>query len=736
MKKYLPVQLAGIVGLLLWLCPTPAAGQYMLRIHRNDGVVMMTPLTPGDSLSLNDDHTRLYVHFGESLGEVELAAVDSLTFGEAEQEVRVTYSEEGTTAVNPYAFRGVDLQIAEGGAVTVSATTDAELTYRLRGAGTGSFKLYSGKKQQIILDGLQLTSADGPALNIQSKKKTTLSLPAGTSSSLCDATTYTACGTEDAKGCVFSEGQIVLTGQGSLTLRSVYKHALCSDDYISMEGGCLTIEGAAGDGIHAKDYFAISDGTLTCTTTAADAIDSEGCLYLRGGQLELAATTADTKAAKCDSLMEVTGGTLHITLTGNTTKGLKSKGNMTLSGGQLTFDCGGGVAVTDGDPSYCTAIKCDSLLTIGGGTIVISHSGEAGKGLSADGDLLIQGGSITATMTGAGGSYTNASGSQDTYNATAIKADGQMRIESGSLDLSCSGSGGKCLASDGAMTIGTEAGGPTIEAVTSGSKISASGSSGTTTGGTTGPGGWGGGGGPGGNRPGTGTSSTGGNPKAIRCEGNLTVKGGDITVSTAQDGGEGLESKQTLTIDGGTIVANTYDDALNAATALMVNGGSVYAYASGNDGIDSNGTLTINGGIVVSSGTTAPEEGFDCDQNTFSINGGILVGMGGSTSTPTSSSCSQYSAVYSGSSASAGTVYTLCTAAGEHVLSIAVPRTYSSMTMLLSSPLLTAGGSYAIKTGCSLTGGTDFHGLVTGGSASGGTEKTSFTASSVVTTVR
>ena len=61
---------------------------------------------------------------------------------------------------------------------------------------------------------------------------------------------------------------------------------------------------------------------------------------------------------------------------------------------------------------------------------------------------------------------------------------------------------------------------------------------------------------------------------------------------------------------------------MNASKSIVINGGNIYCYSSGNDGVDSNGTLTITGGTIVSIGTTSPEEGFDCDQNTFKITGG------------------------------------------------------------------------------------------------------------------
>lgn len=52
---------------------------------------------------------------------------------------------------------------------------------------------------------------------------------------------------------------------------------------------------------------------------------------------------------------------------------------------------------------------------------------------------------------------------------------------------------------------------------------------------------------------GTSTSGTGGSPKAIRGKRNGHVENGHLILSTSADGGEGLESEQTLTIDGGTL---------------------------------------------------------------------------------------------------------------------------------------------------------------------------------------
>lgn len=148
---------------------------------------------------------------------------------------------------------------------------------------------------------------------------------------------------------------------------------------------------------------------------------------------------------------------------------------------------------------------------------------------------------------------------------------------------------------------------------------------------------------------------------------------------------EGIESKATLTINGGNIEVSAYDDALNASDHIAITAATCMRTGSGNDGIDSNGTLTISGGTTVASGTRMPEDGIDCDQNTFIIDGGTVIGIGGSTSVPT------------GRTMPATLYHLRRQRIGKHlplpgrqrgpanILIYKIPRSYSQMTVLISS---------------------------------------------------
>ncbi len=510
-----------------------------------------------------------------------------------------------------------------------------------------------------------------------------------------------------------SDGHIVVTHTGTAG------KGISVDGTASVSGGSLDIAVSGGS---SASYVNAEGETDTATPTA---VKADGNLTITGGTFKLALLSASAGGLSTDGILTISDGTFAVTATGNQSKGLKSDASMFLSGGTFNFAMSGGVVLEASgsyyDPSYCTAIKSEGDLTVSGGTFAITHSGTAGKGVSVDGNIVMTGGTFNiANSGGVSATYYNTDGALDMASSDCFKADGNLTITGGTLNAANTGTGGDAVSCDGAAVIGTlgVSSTPAINVSTSGVHVLLSGS---------------------------GENADYVNAKAFSAEGNLTMNGGTFTAKTVTEGGEGMESKSNLTINGGTIEINSYDDAINAATSITINGGNIYCYASNNDGIDSNGTLTITGGTIVSSGTSAPEEGLDCDQNTFKITGGLLIGTGGATSTPTAASCTQRSVIYKGTG-TANVILQIKSSSGS-VLVYKLPRTYSggmggpggssaAMTLLFSSPSLASGTTYTILSGATVTGGTEFHGLYTGATVSGGTTLKTFNPTSMVTTVQ
>ncbi len=471
---------------------------------------------------------------------------------------------------------------------------------------------------------------------------------------------------------------------------------------------------ASADCLKADGSLTISDGSITALSTGAsgDCLSSDLALTISGGSVITTVSGLSGDCIASATTLDILGGNLNMSCKGNASKGIKSTGNLNVSGGTTSFAMSGAVVLettaTSGryDPSYCTAIKTDADLTISNGIISVTHSGTAGKAVSADGNIAISGGTLSLAVSGGPSStFTNASGTTDIAAGDCLKADGTLSITGGTITATATGNSCDAISSDGAMTLGILGNDstPVISASATGARTLVSGSDYST-------------------------------PKAIVSFGNLIINGGKVTANTTQNGAEGIESKTTVTVNGGIIEVTSYDDGINAATKITVNGGYIYSYASNNDGMDSNGTFSFTGGTIISSGANAPEEGFDCDQNNFAITSGsggpVMIGTGGGTSTPTAASSTQRTILYK-ATGTAGTIVQL-KANGTTVMIYKIPRTYSGggggpgggttpMTMFISLPGLATGVTYTIHTGGTVSGGTEFHGYYTGGASVSGT---------------
>ena len=433
-----------------------------------------------------------------------------------------------------------------------------------------------------------------------------------------------------------------------------------------------------------------------------------------------------------DADINITNGNIKVNINGDAGKGIKADSTITINGGTVTCYPNGNVVLEEVgsgyDPSYCAGISSDQDIIINEGTInmTISEKAVAGRGIKADGSIIFNGGSVDITSNGGGATYKDSTGATDSYKSSCIKADGDIMFNAGTLNLTANGNAGKCVNADGKVIFGnseTTLTSLVFNAATTGERILESAGSGR----------W--------------DDGDYANPKAVKAKGNLYVNNGTITVTTKNDGGEGLESKDTLFINGGVIEINTYDDAINAKNHIQVNGGKTFARSTGNDGIDCNGTMEFNDGLTVAVGITAPEEGFDCDNNQFKITGGTLIGVGGSTSTPTSNVCTQNSLIYQNLTNS--TALRIEDSEGNELVTFQVPTISgqqgqgggpggrggnSSLTLLFSSPSL-VNGTYTLKQGGTISGGTEWNGYYTGAGYTGGTEK-SVTVSQRVTTAR
>jgi hypothetical protein len=234
----------------------------------------------------------------------------------------------------------------------------------------------------------------------------------------------------------------------------------------------------------------------------------------------------------------------------------------------------------------------------------------------------------------------------------------------------------------------------------------------------------------------------------IHADSALTIKGGTLNVTESY---EGLES-QVITINDGTIHLFTSDDGINATSGggdmggglrggmdnfgasdnyVYIHGGYLYMDANG-DGLDSNGNFEMTNGVVLVNGPTNNGNGPLDYMSSFKISGGFLVAVGsaGMVQAPIDDS-TQYAVLQIlDNMQAAGTMIHIETAAGENVLTFLLTKEYQSI--LISSSVLQNGESYTLFIGGS-SSGTPVDGLYTDGTYTPGTQAANFTITSIIT---
>ena len=756
------------------------AQEYHINLHRSGSVIHDNDVNEITEIVFQGHGPSMMVINAESgTYSFPITEFDSITFFQkdptppeppAGDTVYITFNGSSVSVVNPFASTGVT--VTNTGAEVVVNSMLVNVPYVVSGSSSnGSLIMYSTNNFFMALSSLSLSNTNTAAINIASEVNVTLQLR-GTST-LADGTGHLI------NGALNFEGDLCISG-GSLNITGNDKHAINTEGTLTINSGNITVVNADTDGLHANAFVQNggsvivnscgSDGietTTNCTINNGDVtinvteinskgISVNGSFVMSNGYLDITSTGVSNKGVKSDGTIDITGGTINITHSGNTSKGISADGNINISGGIIVINANGSTVVTDNEPSYCTAIKGDANINISGGdiTIVLPTSNQGGKGIKSAGNMTISGNNtINIETHGNGATYTASSGT-DVYSSSCLRSEGDMQILSGNITLTSTGNGGKGIkvgtktatgsgwggttyTYSGTYTQGSPDGtGPTLTISTTGSEVGSSG----------GGGGW-----PPG--PGGGGSSEGhASAKAIKVGGVATIYGGTTTVSTTKNKAEGFESKTQINVEGGQHYFHCYDDCMNSAGKIIFNGGVTVCYGYGNDAIDSNagtaGAITIGDGVAFAFTTKGdPEEGFDCDNNSYiritgtgigisaggsQGGGGGWPGGGGSGNTITGAVQGYYFHT-SSYSFQTGRYYTLSNTSGSggsNLVTFSFEGNCTSKLALITATGMQHGSTYYVKYGTQAPTNptTVFHGLYLGGTSSASTQAFSFTA--------
>lgn len=472
-------------------------------------------------------------------------------------------------------------------------------------------------------------------------------------------------------------------------------------DHGSQEGICYVVTGTTNDGsltINGKADFEIELNNADITNTRSTALDIESkykaFLVLAGSNRLTDGTTADDshKGALFAKGKLLISGDGSLDVYGTYNNGIHGKSNIVIDKGvNLYVNSTANHGIKAGDDMY-----------INGGIINVEVSAPGAKGINGDIDININGGRTTVVST-ANGQWDDED--LETKASAGIACDSVFTMSDGEIYMKSTGSGGKGLKADWEAYIN----GGKVRIITTGGLYF---SDGTTeshnyTGNTD-------------NLDDAYSSS----PKGIKIgtkneHGVLTITDGDIMVRTTGNNAEGMESKGTLDITGGTVLISAHDDAINSSGDLTISGGTVVAVGTNNDGIDANGNMYLKGGTIIAFGASGAEAGIDIDeQHKIYITGGNIFGIGGRFDGSLGST-TQGIVSTTGSVAANGTV---TISSGSTVLATLTmpPYSYSNGNIIVSVPGMTSGESYTLSLGSSSTNVTASNTISSNGMGGGG----------------
>lgn len=559
---------------------------------------------------------------GFTLADVDSVTVANETF--ADDNVLVKYA--GTVADVYVAGNIANHITAQVTGARVAVMQDdavaTEYTYTLQGTSTSGCFYHAGKyKMTLALNGVNLTNPDSAAINIQNSKRIAVQLVDGTTNTLADGANNTK------KAAFLVKGHAEFAKGGSLTITGNKKHALACNEYMEVKKtvGTITITSAVADAINVVQYFQMNGGTINIQSCGDDGIQVDA---------------EDTADPTLDGHVLIQGGSLTINGSAAGTKCIKAEGNVDIQGGTLTLKHTG-IPVWDTDKSKikeATGIGSDRNLTINGAEAIvnITMTGNGARGMKCDSTMTATAGTIDLNCSGGDWAYSTV----DTSSVKCAKADYAFILNGASMKCTTIKdeavgvhSEGTVLISDGTLTLNTYDHG-----IKSDYDMEITG--GTITYNINGPA-----------------------SKALKCEGNLHITGGNIS-GTVSGGGEtasdqttsasaGFKCDNNVTIDGGTFdlkATGNGDKGMSIDGWLIINDGNIKVSTTGSrynsdnssggyypgggssssdmrsspKGIKVDGNITINGGTITVSATGGEgAEGIE-SKSVMTVNGGYI----------------------------------------------------------------------------------------------------------------
>lgn len=342
---------------------------------------------------------------------------------------------------------------------------------------------------KFVLNGSEIKSSNNAPIYVKNAGKTIISLQEGTENNIIDGAKYTLAdaSTDEPSAAIFSKDNLVINGNGKLTVKGNYKDGITSKDDLKIIGGNIKIT-AVDDGLVGRDILAVKEGTITIES-GGDAVKStndtdstQGIVAIENGTFNLKAENdgiqAETAVLIADGSFNITSGGGSVNSTkkaeegmrapmagknNNTTaanaetetesaKAIKAVADIGISGGTFNIDSaddsvhsnnnvtisGGDITIASGDDG----VHADATITVKGGKINITKSYEgieASVVTVSDGEIH-----VTASDDGinvAGGADSSSTNGRSGQNNFSSSGSNKLNINGGYIVVNSTGDG-------------------------------------------------------------------------------------------------------------------------------------------------------------------------------------------------------------------------------------------------------------------------------------------------------
>jgi len=259
--------------------------------------------------------TALLVALTLVLGTTIATTVLSTNTDGTDSIVPSTLDTVASDAEEAYASGVVEIDLSDLASLDVDDVDFESNTLRIEAAGVyaltgalddGQIVIETKGKVYLELDGVNVSSAAGPALWVKNAKRVTIVLAQDSTNYLSDAASP-----DSGSAALLSNDSLYFTGTGTLHVAGNSSGGIASHDSIVVSNGTLVVQ-AIGDGLSANDDITINGGDVL-VTGGDDGLDSNGTVYVNDGQLAAFGGVAlGEGGVDATGAFAITGGTVVV----------------------------------------------------------------------------------------------------------------------------------------------------------------------------------------------------------------------------------------------------------------------------------------------------------------------------------------------------------------------------------------------------------------------------------------